>query len=84
MVTSRPRPRPEDGRVCGACGVDSYSVLPANCAALAVRESTAWYRVRASSTWRGSRVKGRGSRVEGRGSRVEVNRACWARRGVKL
>ena len=56
------RPRPEGGR---ACGVDSNSVIPANCAALAVRESTAWYRVRASSTWRGSRVEGRGSRVEG-------------------
>ena len=56
------RPRPEGGR---ACEVDSNSVIPANCAALAVRESTAWYRVRASSTWPGSRVEGRGSRVEG-------------------
>ena len=49
------RPRSEGGR---ACGVDSNSVIPANCAALAVRESTAWYRVRASSTWRGLRVEG--------------------------
>ena len=67
------RPRSEGGR---ACGVDSNSVIPANCAALAVRESTAWYRVRASSTWRGLRIEGGAllrpeSRGEGRGLRVE-------------